>query len=156
EFDRFFVLPGSAVAFDVFLRDLRLTFEDLLSYQEDPAERAVVRGTAEFGGLNNLAGVRAQTDWNKAKLLLSYHYEISVSSFASFDYLDRSSHEAFARLTLIPEPVLRPGLEAGVTPTAYRQSYLRDNVSYSAGGFVEYDATKHISLTARGGDVGYT
>src|SRR5262249_5603613 len=30
-----------------------------------------------------------------------------------------------------------------------------DNVSYSAGGFVEYDATKHISLTARGGGVVY-
>ena len=155
EFDRPFILPGSAVAFDVFIRDVKLTFEDRLSYQRDSAESAVVAGTAEFGGLDNLAGVQALADWNDATLSFSYHHRLFVSMASEFSYLDRSSHQFFSRFTLKPRPDVRAGTEAGLTPTTYLDSFLRDNLSYTGGAFAEWTVSPHISLNGRGGAVFY-
>ncbi len=155
EFDRPFILPGSAVAFDVFIRDVKLTFEDRLSYQRDSAESAVVAGTAEFGGLDNLAGLQALADWNDANLSLSYHHRLFVATASEFAYLDRSSHQFFSRFTLKPRPDVRVGTEAGLTPTTYLDSFLRDNLSYSGGAFAEWTLSPHITLNGRGGAVFY-
>jgi hypothetical protein len=153
EFDRPFILPGSALRFDVFLRDVKLTFEDRFTYQQDSAERAVVTGTAEFGGLDNVAGVQALADWNDANLSASYHHRLFVSMVPEYDYLDRSSHQFFSRFTLKPRPDLHLGTEAGLTPTDYFDSYLRDNLSYSGGVFAEWKVSPHLSVNGRGGVV---
>lgn len=153
EFDRPFVLPGSAIAFDIFVGDVRLTIEDRFSYYQDPAESAVVTGTAEFGGLENLAGLRALADWHDAELSVSYHHLLFVSTTREFEHLDRSSHQFFSRFTLNPAPFLQAGTEGGLTPTEYSDSFLRDNLSYSAGGFAEATITPHLSAHGRGGAV---
>lgn len=155
EFDRPFIFPGSAVAFDVFLRDVKLTFEDRFSYEQNSAESAVVAGTAEYGGLDNLAGIQALADWNDANLSLSYHHRLFIATASEFAYLDRSSHQFFSRFTLKPRPDVRVGTEAGLTPTTYLDSFLRDNLSYSGGAFAEWTLSPHITLNSRGGAVFY-
>jgi len=155
EFDRPFIAPGSLVSFDLFFRDVKLTLEDQLSYEQDPAESAVVRGTAEFGGIENLAGIQALADWKDINLSFSYHHLLFVSMVPEFDYLDRFSHQFFSRLTFKLRPDLQAGTEVGMTPTTYVDSYLRNNLSYSGGGYVEWTVSPHISLSGRGGAVFY-
>jgi len=153
EFDRAYVLPGSAVSFDVFLRDVRLTLEDRLLYQQDPVDSALVTGTAEFGGLQNVGGVQALFDWNDAQLLASYHHLLFISSTADYEYLNRSSHQLFTQFSLQPRPELEAGVQLGLTPTSYHDSYLLDNLSYSAGAFIEYAVSPNLSVQGRGGAV---
>ena len=155
EYDRPFILPGSALSFDLFLGDVKLTIDDRLSYQQDSASRSVVAGTARFGGIDNLAGLTAVADLKDVTLSFAYHHQLFSSTVSEFDYLDRSSHQFFSRASLAPRPGFRVGVEAGLTPTTYRDSFLRDNLNYSAGGFTEWTVSPHISLHARGGVVLY-
>ncbi|MBI1840583.1 MAG: hypothetical protein HYR88_06985 [Verrucomicrobia bacterium] len=155
EFDRPYLLPGSRVGFDLFLTPFRITFEDSFSYQQDPAERAVVTGTAKFGGLQNLAGLTILHDANRIKTSVGYHHLLFLSSTADFRHLDRGSHLIVGRVDGEVYPTLNAGVETGITPTGYRHSFLRDNLSISGGAFVRWTASRHSSLEARVGMVAF-
>lgn len=155
EYNRPYILPNSALSFDIFLKDVKVTLEDRLSYQQDSAERAVVAGTARFGGFDNVAGLNVAADLKDLNLFFSYHHRLFLSSVREFEYLDRSSHELFARQSVSLRPDLRLGIEEGFTPTAYSHSFLRDNLNYSAGTFAEWMVSKTLSINAHVGTVLY-
>ena len=154
-FDRPYLLPNSRLGFDLFLTPFRLTFEDAFSYQQDSAERAVVTGTARFGGFQNLAGVTVLHDANRIKTTLAYHHLVFLSSTATFRHLDRESHLFVGRLDGEINPTLNAGLETGITPTTYQHSFLRDNLSISGGSFVRWTVSSHTSLDARVGLIAF-
>ena len=106
-FDRPYLLPNSRLGFDLFLTPFRLTFEDAFSYQQDSAERAVVTGTARFGGFQNLAGVTVLHDANRIKTTFAYHHLVFLSSTATFRHLDRESHLFVGRLDGEKDEVVR-------------------------------------------------
>jgi hypothetical protein len=71
-YDRFRIAPGSELSFDLFIKDLRLTFFDRFSYTQDPLATGSISGTARYGGLENVGGLNATLDLNKVVLLAGY------------------------------------------------------------------------------------
>jgi hypothetical protein len=155
QYDRPLVTP-SAVGWDLFLTNLRLNFHDQFSYEEDPTAWGAVRGTASFGGFNNTVGAAAVWDLHDAVLSFGYNHFNFISSSSTYDYLNRASDLFLLRAGFKVHPAATAGLEVSGGPTAYDQKVLSDNVTASAGGFAQWQATEVIKVESRLGFYEYS
>jgi len=154
-YDRFLVTPGSELSFDLFVKDFRFTFFDRFSYTQNPLDNGAISGVANYGGLDNQAGLNALWDLNKAILSVGYAHANWISSTPQFAYLDRASELFFARAAFLPNPTTAVGIEATGSLTEYDQSFLNNSVGFSAGVFAEWKLTPKLQLKPRVGYVNY-
>lgn len=155
EYDRALIVPGSELTFDFFVKRLRITFYDRFFYMRESLNRGAVSGAAEYGGLDNLAGVKVTWDLHKAVLDTYYGHQNWVSSTERFDYLDRSSELVLGRVSFLLNPALTVGTEWTASWTAYDREILNDSLGHSAGAFAQWRIAQHLRLTPRAGYVTY-
>ena len=151
QYSRAIITPGSLLAWDIFVKDVRINLHDWFYYQEDPTIWGGVSGTARFGGFYNTVGFLATWDLHDAVLSFGYDHFNFISSTSQYDYLTRSSDFLLARASFQVHPSATVGLEASGGPTTYKESTLSPNVMYSFGPFADWKATEHIQLQARAG-----
>ncbi|MFO1499936.1 MAG: outer membrane beta-barrel protein [Verrucomicrobiota bacterium] len=155
EFDYMVVTPGSQLAFDIFISDLKLTFYDRFSYYQDPGVEASVSGVAAYGGIENAAGLNVSWDLNQAILTGGYAHTVFIPDQDIFDYLTRSSELFLIQASFLPNRTISLGPEGTAALTHYDHSFLHDAVSYSAGVFVEGKLSQYIRAAMRAGYVAY-
>jgi hypothetical protein len=156
QYDRPLITPGSALTWDIFTKNLRINLHDQFSYEQDPTAWGAISRTARAGGLDNTLGAMAVWDLHDVVLSFGYDHFNFVSSSSTYDYLSRASDFLLLRAVFKVHPAATAGLELSGGPTAYDQKLLSDNVTASAGGFAEWQATEVIKLLARLGFYQYS
>jgi hypothetical protein len=144
---------GSALSFDVFIRDFNINFHDRISYYLDSAGEAAVANTSDYGNLENTIGVSASWHLPKATLTLGFDHTDVIAIESTFSSEDRATETVFGQAAFIVHPQLQTGLEGTASFTAYDQPTLNDNHSYSAGLFATWQPGQALRLKPR---LGYT
>ena len=151
QLDQLLVVPASSISFNMSVGEIRFNVHDWFSYQLNPALSGAVANTAKFGGINNSSGVTASWETEKIQTSLGYDYLRFISDAPGFDYLTRSTHEMVGRAGLKVHSSATVGLEGSTAFTAYDESVLNDNNSYSAGLYADWQVTEQLHVTPRGG-----
>jgi hypothetical protein len=146
---------GSELSFDVYVRDLWINVHDRFSYVQDPGSEAGVVGSAQYGGLDNRAGLTTTWDLQDVVLTLGYDHQNYISSASEFEYMDRASELLFGRAGFQVNPRLIAGLEATGSFTAYDQPVLNDNTAYSIGAYADWQPGSYFHLQPRAGYTAY-
>lgn len=155
-YDYLVVAPDSELSFDMFVRDFRFTFFDRFSYTENPLANGAVSGVANFGGLDNVAGMNAAWDLNKVVLSAGYGHDSYISATPQFNYMNRASELFFSRAGFVVNRTTLAGVEATGSLTTYDLSFLNNNAGYSAGVFLTWILSPHLQIRPRAGYVNYT
>jgi hypothetical protein len=156
ELDRFTIRPDSTLEFNIYVKDFRFNVHDRLSYSLDPIDSGSVSGEAEYGGLENTAGLAVDWDLNKVILTAGYDHFNFISDAASSDLETRSAELFNLRGSIEVNPALNTGPEFSAGVTDYKEDFHNDNRNFSAGWFAEWKASDSISIRPRGGYVLYT
>jgi hypothetical protein len=142
---------GSAIAFDIFVKDFRIDFHDRFSYSLDAAGRSDIAGTGLFGGFDNTVGVTGDWDLRDLILTLGYDHQDFIASNQQFQSNDRSSEHLVSRAGLKLRPDLITGVEGTASWTSYKTDLLNDSVGYSAGVYGNWSPSSTLSIQPRGG-----
>jgi len=157
ELDRFFVTPGSEVAFDVrFGSSGTVTVFDRFDYSQDVTSEGALSGVAKFPRLQNTVGLRSI--WKSGKWVWQTDYShLNVietgdeSGTESFDHLERADEQFFGRAARRFDFPVQAGLEASASLSDYVQPTQRDRNTITAGPFLKWTAADALEVTVRGG-----
>jgi hypothetical protein len=153
EFSQWRLDSGSALSFDVYVKDFWINFHDRFQYSQDPAQEAAVAGTGRYGTFQNTAGLSGTWDLKDVTLSLGYDHLNFLSTSSQFKYTDRASEMVFARAGLQVHPKLVIGVEGTASFTTYEEAMLNDNQVYSAGIYGDWRPGSYFSVQPR---LGYT
>jgi len=157
--------PGSALNWIVVLDDWTLTLFDQFSYTHNVTAVASVSNVSGIPIVDNTIGLRAQWQPDHWQIELGYSYNNHFSDQAAFDYLNNASDYFFVRGAWRFADQTQLGLEASTSITQYSQNRQSnnidqaaqsDNTSYSLGPYLQWQATKFISNSIRGGWTAYS
>jgi opacity protein-like surface antigen len=155
ELDRFTIRPDSALEFNIFVKDFRFNLHERMSYSLDPIDFGSVSGEAEYGGLENTAGLLVDWDLNKVIVTASYDHYNFISDAPSADPETRSAELFNLRGGIEVNPALNTGPEFSAGITDYKENFHNDNRHFSAGWFADWKASEYISIRPRAGYVIY-
>jgi hypothetical protein len=155
ELDRFTIRPDSALEFNIFVKDFRLNLHERFSYSLDPIDFGSVSGEAEYGGLDNTAGLLLDWDLNKVILTAGYDHYNFISDTPTSDPETRSSELFNLRGAIEINAALNTGPEFSAGITDYEENFHNDNRHFSAGWFADWKASDYISVRPRAGYVLY-
>lgn len=149
------IQTGSALSFDIFVKDFVINLHDRISYSRDSSQEAAVANTSDFGNFENTIGVL--TAWNLAKgtVSLGYDHQNVISGESDFDSQNHASEIVLLRGSYLVHPQVQTGLEGTVSFTKYDQPTLNDNTAYSIGPFVSWQPGSALNVMLRGGYVYY-
>src|SRR5208282_6548685 len=85
-----YLQSGSALSFDIYVKDFWINLHDQFSYIQDSAQQAAVANTGSYGTLQNTAGVNTTWDLQDVTLSLGYDHQNVMASSQQFDYTDHS------------------------------------------------------------------
>lgn len=145
------VQSGSALSFDLFVRDFNINLHDRFSYSRDSSQEAAVANTADYGSFENTAGLSVAWALPKATLTLGYDHQNVISIESTFDSEDRATEIFSAQAAFVVHPELQAGVEGTASLTAYKQPTLNDNQAYTAGLFAAWKPGKAFRISPRGG-----
>jgi hypothetical protein len=146
------VTPGSQLAFDIFVGDFRINIHDRLSVQQDPITEGQISNTADYGRLENTAGVSVLWDMNKVLLTVGYDHYNFIATNDDFDYLNHNSEILSASVSVAVTNTTNVGAEGNAVFSYYDQNIMNDSADFSVGGFVETQVTSYLRVR---GAVGY-
>jgi hypothetical protein len=150
------IAPNSAVAFDIYVGDFRITLFDEFSLLQNPVDEINLANVARFARFQNAAGITVLWDLNKVILVGGYtHY--NLESFNSdFNYLDRSEEQFFFSGSYAATNTLLVGVRGTGAIINYNTNFKNNGVLYSFGPFLEAQLTPYINLSIEGGYQGGT
>ncbi|NGO38746.1 outer membrane beta-barrel protein [Limisphaera ngatamarikiensis] len=155
------VSPDSNLSFDVFVGNLLLNFHNRFHYTQEVADQPDVRGSFNYGRLDNQSGLLAVWDLNKLVVAFNYDHQIYQSTDDRYRFTDRTAELFGLRVGWLVTPLTPVGLEFGVGWTDFNNEdpglpiRLNDLFHYSAGLFYEMPAGRFIRLRAGAGYVVY-
>jgi predicted porin len=162
EFDRFFVAPGSEVAYDIRIGDGVMTLYDRVDYSQDVATEGALSGVARLPRLENVVGLRSVWRINKWTWQAGYsHLNVFITEDGSgtgepnFNYLERADEEFFGRVSYDIHPAVTAGIEVSGSLSDYVAPIQRDRHTVSAGPNLTWTAADALEISLRGG-VAYT
>lgn len=145
------VQSGSELSFDIFLKDIRINLHDRFSHAQDSAQQSAVAGTAEFGTINNTAGLLGTWNLSDITMSLGYDHANVMSSSSGFQSQDHASEMFVGRLGFRVHPQVTAGLEATAAFTAYDKLILNDNSAYSLGVYADWHPGPALNIKPRAG-----
>jgi hypothetical protein len=147
--------PDSALSWDIGFADGGFTFFDQFSYSRQVITEPAVSGIASLPIFSNTVGARARWQPDKWSFEITLSHEDLLSDADTFQYLDRSSQYALVRVARRFAEETRAGFEASAGVTDYKLPIQPDSTSYSVGPFAEWQVTKFLRTTIRGGPTFY-
>jgi hypothetical protein len=145
------ISPGSQLAFDIFVQDLRINVHDRFSLQQDPVAELQLSNVVDYGRFENTLGVSVLWDLNKAVLTFGYDHYTYISTTDTFSYLDRNAEELTFSAYFALTSTTGGGLETSAVYTYYDQAFLNNSVTYTVGPFVETQITNYLKLRVSAG-----
>jgi hypothetical protein len=155
EYSRWFVHSGSALSYDIYVKDFWINLHDRFSYVQNPPGQAAVANTATYGTAQNMLGFNTTWDLEDVTLSLGYDHQNYWSTTQEFNQIDHASELVVGRGGFKFHPTLTAGLEGTVSYTAYDQPILNNNMGYSAGVFADWQPAQHFHFKPRFGYVLY-
>ncbi len=155
QLDTLAIAPPTALAWNVLIPDGSLTFFDQFSYSQQVATQPALSGVANFPIFDNTTGVRVNWLPGRWAFQAGYSHEEYFSDSSTFDYLNHSSENFFARGGWNFAQNTQAGLEASAGLTSYQVSSQPDSLSLSVGPYAEWQVTQAIHATVRGGPTIY-
>jgi len=147
------VQSGSALSYDIYVKDFWINLHDRFSYSQDPSQTAAVANTGTYGYYENTLGFNTTWDLEDVTLSLGYDHQNYYSISQAFSYTDNASESVVGRGGFKFHPTLTAGLEGTVSYTAYDQQVLNNNLGYSAGVYADWQPGHYFHLQPR---FGYT
>jgi hypothetical protein len=142
------ISPGSQLAFDIFVGDVRINLHDRFSLQQDPTAELQLSNVVDYGRFENTAGISVLWDLNKAVLTFGYDHYTYISTTDTFDYLNRNAEELSFSAYFALTSTIGAGLEMAAVYNYYDQDFLNDSVSYSVGPFIEAQISNYLRVRA--------
>lgn len=151
DLSRFFITPGSELAFDVYVGKVWLNLHDRFSIIQDAYMDPTWAGSGDYSRLENAVGIGALWDLNKIVLRGGYDH-VNYISLASGDrsYYPDGQNEIF--YTAAGYEVWRQtslGVEAGLGLVDYEPNdyiIFTEAVQWNTGLFVESPVSEHIKV----------
>jgi hypothetical protein len=149
------IAPDSALTWSVMFEDGSLTFFDNFSFTQEVVSEAALSGTGQLPRYDNTIGTRAS--WLPGQWLVQagYSHDNYFSDDPAFSYLNRASEYFFARGAWRFAESTQAGVEASVGVTKYDLPIQNDNTSYSFGPYADWQVTKNLHASIRGGPTIY-
>lgn len=144
------VMSGSAISFDVYIKDFSINLHDRFQYARDTAGEPDVANTGFYGGFNNTAGLSGTWDLEDVVLTLGYDHLNFISSSSQFNYTDSATELVSAQAGCRFGPNFTAGVEGSAGFTRYSQAVLNNNAAYD-GGLYAIWGDPYLQLKARGG-----
>jgi hypothetical protein len=145
------VAPGSVLNWSVLLEEWTLTAYDQFSYTRSVNTVASVSNTYGIPAFNNNVGLRGEWQPEHWDVQLGYSYDSYISDAAAYDYLNNNADNFFARSAWRFADATQLGLEVSSAITQYSHATEPDSTSYSLGPYLQWQVTKTISNSLRGG-----
>ena len=149
------VTPDSALSYQVNFADGNLALYDQINYSRQVIQEAALANVATLPRLDNTVGARVTWQPGRWELQGGYSHENYLSTSGSFQYLNRSSESLFTRDGWRFAEATQAGLEASGGLTRYEQSLQSDDRNLSLGLYADWQVTKDIHATVRGGSAEY-
>ncbi len=153
ELSQWYLGSGSALAFDIFIKDFIINLHDRFHYTQDSAQEAAVANTGSFGTFGNTAGLSGTWDLKDVTLTLGYDHQNIASTSGQFNQMNGSSEMVLARAGLKLLPTLTTGVEGSASFMTYDEALLNDYQDYSVGVYGDWHPGSFLSVKPR---VGYT
>ena len=158
ELNRFFVGPGSELAFDLYAGDFWFNFHERLSLTENAYEDPTVVGAADYSQLQNTAGLTSTWDLNKLIFRSGFDYSRYAVVTGSAGVPEGQSEVGSLSASYRFGPEFSTGVETGGSLIQYRgdNAAVRRATDWNAGTFLAAQPTEHMQLTAGAGYTVYT
>ena len=153
DYSKLYVQSGSALSYDIYIKDFCINLHDRFSYVQNPPGQAAVAATGTYGTAQNMIGFNTTWDLEDVILSLGYDHQNYWSTTPQFSYTDRASELVVGRGGFKFHPALTAGLEGTVAYTAYDQAVLNNNMAYSAGVYADWRPGNFFHVQPR---VGYS
>jgi hypothetical protein len=153
QYSTWYVQSGSALSFDIYVKDFLINLHDRFSYVQNSSQQAAVANTGMYGTGDNSAGFNVTWDLEDVVLNLGYDHVNNFSTSQQFSYTDYASEMVVARGGFKFHPTVTAGVELTTAYTAYDQTTLNDNMNYSAGLYADWQPGHVLHVKPR---FGYT
>ncbi len=151
DLDQVFVQPGTALSFDIYIKDVLLNLHDRLSVVNQAYQNSAVGGLGNYSYFENTSGLSATWDLNRVELTAGYDHVLRESLTSSINTEDGSQDLFFASAALHVNATSEVGLEASSGILQYDQASLNGGVQYSIGAFYKAQFTENISARLSAG-----
>jgi len=145
------IAPLSALSFDVYIGDFRITFFDQFSLLQNPVDEINLANVGRFPRFENAAGLTVLWDLNKVVLVGGYTHYLFQSLESNFSYLDRNEEQFVFSGSVRATNTLSVGVRATAGIVNYNLNFNNDSVWYSFGPFLETQLTPYIHVSLEGG-----
>jgi hypothetical protein len=145
------VAPNSQLAFDIYVGDFKFTIYDQISVQQNPTSEINVSQVAQFGRIENSAGISGLWDGNQLTILGGYSHYNFIALQSQFDYATHSEEQFYLSAGLKINDALTVGVRSTFGLIDYDKNFNSSGDDYSAGPYVEAQLTKYLWVSAEGG-----
>ncbi len=146
------VQSGSALAFDVYVKDFKIDLHDRFQVTQNSAGLPAVAVTGPNGAFQNAAGLTVDWDLQDVTLTLGYDHQNYIPVSSVLAYATGATESVLPRVGFQLNPTLTVGLEGSASFTTYDQRVLNDNQGYSGGVYADWKPGKTgFSISLRGG-----
>jgi hypothetical protein len=145
------IAPLSALSFDVYIGDFRITFFDQFSLLQNPVDEIDLANVGRFPRFENAAGITVLWDLNKVILTAGYTHYNFESLDSNFSYLDRNEDQFVFSGSVRATNTLSVGVRATGGLVNYNHNFNNDSAWYSFGPFLETQVTSYIHVSLEGG-----
>jgi len=146
-----YVQSGSALAYDLFVKDVRINLHEQFSYIQDSSQEAAVANTGSFGVLNNTVGALITWDLDNISPSLGYNHQNLLSTTPQFDAENHSTESLIGRVGFKLHPEVTAGFESTAAFTSYDQTELNNNTALTVGAYGDWQPGIFFHLQVRGG-----
>jgi opacity protein-like surface antigen len=146
------IAPGSALSYDLQVRNVFVTLFDRFSYTEDVSAVADLADVPQFPRFENTIG--AQATWLPGDFLVTggYSYEVYQSTSDDFSYVNSVSHLPFLRGGYVfGGGAANAGVEFTTTLTDYESRTNSDSTIVSLGPYLEWQVSDFLHAGLHGG-----
>ncbi len=155
EYDGLFIAPGSDLAFDIYIKDVKLTLYNRFSFSQDVTGDPTVSGIGGLDRFANAAGLNMAWDLNKLIIGAGYEYDLFHPTEELYANQRRSSHLFNTSAALLLGTTARAGLQAGGGLTEYDLDLYSNNQHISVGPFFSVQPSEYLNVRLAGGYVLY-
>jgi hypothetical protein len=145
------IAPQSALSFDLYIGDFRITFFDQFSLLQNPVDEIDLANVGRFPRFENAAGITVLWDLNKVILIGGYTHYNFESLDSNFSYLDRNEDQFVFSGSVRATNTLSVGARVTGGLVNYNHNFNNDSAWYSFGPFLETQLTPYIHISLEGG-----
>jgi hypothetical protein len=155
---QFYLAPGSQLAFNIFVGDVKVTLYTRPSITTNPAfDPTVSDNGGNYNIASNVAGINTEWDLNDILFNLGAVNSLNYSLTDDYNNQNNTGNQVYANASFMVQPYLRLGLQGSVSTIYYFEgssqgaNSLNNGISYMLGPFATGNLTRYTMWSAGAG-----